>query len=135
MYSIDIYGGTLSEISWGRLHLLPSSQIHILSEEGQDIWVKGLFISSSYFYISISAYLPVLLVSSVIYKQRERRTGLLRWYCCEDSCSYLSTIQNLVSSLGSCITCQSSVYRQLPLTSLNGGTYLLVLSVDTSSFD
>ena len=37
----------------------------------------------------ISAYLPVLYVSSVIYEQRERRTGLLRWYCCEDSCSYL----------------------------------------------
>jgi hypothetical protein len=25
-------------------------------------------------------------------------TGLFRWYCCEDSCSYLSTMQNFVES-------------------------------------
>jgi uncharacterized membrane protein len=60
---------------------------------------------------------------------------LLRWYCCELSCSYLSTIQNLVSSLGSCMTCQSSVYYQLQPRAPFVLTDLLILSVDTSSFD
>jgi hypothetical protein len=41
-----------------------------------------------------------------------KRTGLFRWYCCELSCSYRSTIQNFVSSLGSCMTCQSRVFYQ-----------------------
>lgn len=65
--------------------------------------------------IIVITYLPILAVSEIHdHYQRDIRTGLFRWYCCELSCSYRSTMQNLVSSLGSCMTCQSRVYYRLP---------------------
>ena len=42
-------------------------------------------------------------------KMQDQLTGLFRWYCCDDSCSYRSTMQNFAGSFGSCMTCQSSV--------------------------